>query len=85
MNQNNSKIKPKQDSEFIETFFGMRKISSVNQSRMIAIPKMALKNAWGTVDGLTVNVSLVQNENEKFLKLVSVCDTKIKEDVIDDE
>jgi len=66
------KENPEKESEFIETDFGKRKISCVNQSRMIAIPKMALKNAFGSVDGLTVNVSLVQNGREKFLKLSPV-------------
>jgi hypothetical protein len=80
------KSNPKKDSEFIETLFGSRKISSVNQSRMIAIPKMALQNVCGSVDGLTVNVSLVQNGKEKFLKLVPVCNTeKIREEENDNE
>ena len=68
-----SKSKPKEVSEFFETDYGPRKVSHINQSRMIAIPKMALKNVCGTADGLTVNVSTVQNGKEQFLKLVPVC------------
>jgi len=67
------KSKPKEESEFIETEFGNRKVSHINQSRMIALPKMALQNACGTTDGLTMTISLVQKGKEKFLKLVPVC------------
>jgi len=74
------KSKPDAESEFIETEFGTRKVSHINQSRMIAIPKMALINACGTADNLTVKVSLVQKGKEKFLKLVPVCNTKEIED-----
>ena len=67
------KSKPDAESEFIETEFGTRKVSHINQSRMIALPKMALQNACGTTDGLTMTISLVQKGKEKFLKLVPVC------------
>jgi len=66
-------IEPESESEFIETDFGERKVSHINQSRMVAIPKMALKNVCGTADDLTVKVSLVQKGTEKFLKLVPIC------------
>ncbi len=72
--------KPEEVSEFLETEFGNRKVSHINQSRMIAIPKMALINACGTADNLTVKVSLVQKGKEKFLKLVPICNTKEIED-----
>ena len=75
-----TKSKPEEESEFIETEFGDRKVSHINQSRMIAIPKMALINACGTADNLTVKVSLVQKGKEKFLKLVPICNTKEIED-----
>jgi len=77
------KAKPKEESEFIETEFGTRKVSHINQSRMVAIPKLALQNVCGTTDDLTVKVSLVQKGKEKFLKLVPICNTKeieVKED-----
>ncbi len=76
------KSKPKEESEFIETEFGTRKVSHINQSRMVAIPKLALQNVCGTTDNLTVKVSMVQKGKEKFLKLVPICKT-IDED--DDE
>ncbi len=67
------KTKPEEESEIFETDFGERKVSHINQSRMIALPKMALQNACGTTDGLTMTISLVQKGKEKFLKLVPVC------------
>ena len=70
------KSEPKEVSEFFETEFGLRKVSHINQSRMIAIPKMALKNVCGTADHLTVKVSMVQKGKEKFLKLVPICETQ---------
>lgn len=76
---------PKEESEFIETEFGERKVSHINQSRMIAIPKMALQNACGTSDGLSMSISLVQNGNEKFLKLTPICNTIDEEDIDDEE
>ena len=74
-------IKPESESEFIETDFGERKVSHINQSRMVAIPKMALKNVCGTADDLTVKVSLVQRGKDKFLKLVPVCEPIDEEDI----
>ena len=65
--------KSKEESEFIETEFGDRKVSHINQSRMIAIPKIALQNACGTSDGLSMTISLVQRGKEKFLKLTPIC------------
>jgi hypothetical protein len=69
-------------SEFLETDFGNRKISHINQSRMIALPKVALENACGGTDDLTVNVRLVQNGTERYLKLVPVCNTESEEDEV---
>ncbi len=77
--------KPEKVSEFIETEFGDRKVSHINQSRMIALPKMALQNACGTSDDLTMTISLVQKGNEKFLKLVPICKTIDEEDIDSDK
>lgn len=76
-----SKTKPNEESEFFETTFGDRKVSHINQSRMIAIPKMALQNACGTSDDLSMSVSLVQKGKEKFLKLTPICNTIDEEDI----
>ena len=77
--------KPNEESEIFETDFGERKVSHINQSRMIALPKMALQNACGTTDNLTMNVSLVQEGKEKFLKLVPICNTIDDEDIDKDD
>ena len=80
------KSKPKEESDdFFETDFGDRKVSHINQSRMIALPKMALQNACGTSDGLTMAISLVQKGKEKFLKLVPICNDIDDEDIDEDD
>ena len=79
------KSKPKEESEIFETDFGERKVSHINQSRMIALPKMALQNACGTTDNLTMTISLVQEGKEKFLKLVPTCNTIDDEDIDKDD
>ena len=79
------KSKPKEESEIFETDFGDRKVSHINQSRMITLPKMALQNACGTTDGLTMSISLIQKGKEKFLKLVPVCNDIDEEDIDEDD
>ena len=79
------KSKLNEESEFFETDFGERKVSHINQSRMIAIPKMALQNACGTTDNLTMKVSMIQKGKEKFLKLVPICNTIDDEDIDEDD
>jgi len=81
MTPKNVVIEPEEESEFIETEFGNRKVSHINQSRMVAIPKMALQNVCGTTDDLTVKVSMVQKGKEKFLKLVPICNNIDEEDI----
>ena len=85
MTTKNVVIEPESESEFFETDYGERKVSHINQSRMVAIPKMALKNVCGTADNLTVKVSLVQRGKEKFLKLVPVCEPIDEEDIDKDD
>ena len=85
MTTRNKHISPEEDSEFFETDFGERKVSHINQSRMIALPKMALQNACGTTDGLTMSISLVQKGKEKFLKLVPICNDIDDEDIDEDD
>ncbi|MGY5148424.1 MAG: hypothetical protein ACW9W4_10540 [Candidatus Nitrosopumilus sp. bin_7KS] len=53
-------------SNAVTTDFGTRKISNQNFSKVIAIPKTAVKNL-GT--STRVKVELVQENGEKFLKL----------------
>ena len=55
--------------------FGNRAVSNQNYSKMVALPKTALKNC--TNDKIMkVNVKLVQNNGERFLKLTPVCAPK---------
>ena len=85
MTPKNVVIEPEEESEFIETEFGNRKVSHINQSRMVAIPKMALQNLCGTTDDLTVKVSMVQKGKEKFLKLVPICNNIDDEDIDEED
>ena len=54
--------------------FGIRKISNQNFSKIIAIPKQALENCQPNAD--RVNIKLVQESKERYLKL-----TPIKQEV----
>ena len=61
----------------IETDFGTRAISNQNFSKIVAIPKQALANCCqGKAE--RVNIKLVQNEKERFLKLTPVCTSEAK-------
>ena len=53
--------------------FGTRKISNQNFSKMVAIPKDALRNCAGG-KAMSVNVKLVQDKGEKYIKLVPKCE-----------
>ena len=63
--------------EPVVTDFGTRKISNQNFSKMIAIPKDALRNC-GNGKAMSVNVKLVQQNGEKFIKLIPICEAKEK-------
>jgi len=58
--------------------FGTRKISNQNFSKMIALPKTALANCSPN-EIARVNVKLVQDNGEKYLKLTPVCQKEEKE------
>ncbi|SHO47078.1 hypothetical protein NSIN_30341 [Nitrosotalea sinensis] len=55
--------------------FGTRKISNQNFSKMIALPKTALANCSPN-EIAQVNVKLVQDKGEKYIKLTPVCQTE---------
>ncbi len=55
--------------------FGNRKISNQNFSKMVALPKDALRNC-GNGKAMSVNVKLVQDNGKKFLKLTPICKPK---------
>jgi len=65
------------DSEPSVIDFGKRAVSNQNFSKMVALPKMALANC--SCDGRevkAVDVQLVQKGDEKFIKLIPVCNDK---------
>jgi len=58
------------------TDFGERKINTQNFSKTVVLPKTALKNCGCELDeDLKVNVQLVQEGENKFIKLIPVCGT----------
>jgi len=62
--------------------FGDRQLNRQNASRTVVLPKTALKNCGFDLDGddVKVNVSLVQYDDEKFIKIIPVSSTKDDED-----
>jgi len=60
--KNNTKI----SKNTMTTDFGERKITGQNFSKVVSLPKTALANLGRSS---TVNVELVQENGEKFLKL----------------
>ena len=55
------------------TDFGNRQLNKQNFSRTVVLPKTALKNCGcDPDDDCEVNVSLVQNNDERFLKITPV-------------
>ncbi len=75
MTSKNSKNNHRRNSEPAVIDFGNRKISNQNFSKMVALPKDALRNC-GNDKVMSVNVKLVQGNGEKFLKLTPVCTPK---------
>ena len=58
------------------TDFGNRQLNKQNFSRTVVLPKTALKNCGcNPDDDCEVNVSLVQNKDERFLKITPVAPT----------
>ena len=68
----------KQKKSFIIDF-GERTLNKMNFSKTICLPKQALKNL-GLTDNDSLKVELVQDEDEKFLKLTPVIVTDDEED-----
>ena len=67
--------------------FGDRQLNRQNMSRTVVLPKTALKNAGFDLDDddVRVNVSLVENDDEKFIKISPITETKDDEDDDDEE
>ena len=65
------------DKDEVSIDFGERKINSQNFSKTVVLPKTALTGCGCDLDeDLKVNVQLVQNNGEKFIKLIPVCEDK---------
>jgi len=75
--------KKKSKAETI-TDFGSRQLNKQNFSRTVVLPKTALMNCGCDLNdkNLKVNVSLVQKNDEKFIKVVPICTgtDEVKED-----
>ena len=64
--------------------FGNRILNKMNFSKTICLPKQALKNL-DLEEGDSLKVELVQDEDEKFLKLTPVIVADDEEDEEDEE
>ena len=64
--------------------FGERTLNKMNFSKTICLPKQALKNL-GLTDDDSLKVELVQDEDEKFLKLTPVIAEDEEEEEDDEE
>ena len=64
--------------------FGERTLNKMNFSKTICLPKQALKNL-GLTDDDSLKVELVQDEDEKFLKLTPVIAEDEEEEDEDEE
>ena len=77
------------DKEKLEsiTDFGDRQLNRQNFSRTVVLPKTALKNCGFDLDDKDskVNVSLVQNDDEKFIKISPVSSAEDDDEEEDDE
>lgn len=59
------------------TDFGERKVNTQNFSKTVVLPKQALSNCGCNLDDdVKVVVQLVQKGDEKFIKLIPVCNDK---------
>jgi len=60
------------------TDFGTRQLNQQNFSRTVVLPKTALQNCGCNLDDkdLKVNVTLVQKDDEKFIKITPVCEAQ---------
>jgi len=67
--------------------FGDRQLNRQNMSRTVVLPKTALKNCGFDLDedDVKVNVSLVERDDEKFIKISPIAETEDDDDGDDDE
>ncbi len=67
--------------------FGDRQLNRQNMSRTVVLPKTALKNCGCDLDedDAKVNVSLVERDDEKFIKISPISSTADDEDDEEDD
>ncbi len=67
--------------------FGDRQLNRQNMSRTVVLPKTALKNCGFDLDDdeTRVNVSLVERDDEKFIKMRPIAETEDDDNDDDDE
>jgi hypothetical protein len=82
MNRKNNQKEPESITDF-----GDRQVNKQNFSRTVVLPKTALQNCDCNLEdeNLMVNVSLVQQGDEKFIKLTPVCKVQTEEPKGDEE
>jgi len=67
--------------------FGDRQLNRQNMSRTVVLPKTALKNCGFDLedDDAKVNVSLVERDDEKFIKISPIAETEDDDEEDEDE
>ncbi len=77
--RNNSKIEQKDAkiSPEMEIEFGSRKLNTQNFSKTVVLPKEALANCGCDINDndIMLDVTLVQKDGERYIKLTPVCKT----------
>lgn len=78
MNHNkNSEQKQAKINPEMEVEFGSRKLNTQNFSKTVVLPKEALVNCGCDMnnDDIMLDVTLVQKDGERYIKLTPVCKT----------
>ena len=67
--------------------FGDRQLNRQNKSRTVVLPKIALKNAGFNLDDEDerVNVSLVEHDDETFIKISPIIESKEEDEEDEDD
>jgi len=71
--------RPNNNSEPAVIDFGTRKISNQNFSKIVTLPKIALKNFRGQ-EAKYVKIKMVFEDGEKILKLIPIYDLQMGDD-----
>ncbi len=83
--RNNSKTEQKQAkiNPEMEIEFGSRKLNTQNFSKTVVLPKEALANCGCDMNDndIMLDVTLVQKDGERYIKLTPVCKSQTDGDV----